>query len=577
MSHSIYNYQLFRFLLQIVFVFSVAAPWLNFITAGPSAVMVSWLVSLACMQLLLLFSLCTKARYSLHRKQVMFFFAVAIYFVVHISLHKVSAEAGATLLAWSCFALIAFLPFAFNVSIYVKAVSNITLNPLFKVGQGKLLASLLVSISLISAFMGICQYLRLENWLTPFLSNSSDGSAYANLRQRNQFATLCGIGFLCVLFLRQTSISSNADHWLQSNFRASWHWLALMALAIGNGLSSSRTGALQWVLIVSAVVCWRTSLRADVKRLAFGGLALYILVIAIMPWFAQWVGNSNSGLLGRTQEMATISGGRITLYSNVIDLIAMKPWFGWGWRELAYAHYNTHFDVRFMELLDNAHNLPLHLAVELGVPFALVFCGTIVWAIVRSTPWRETDATRQLAWGILMLIGVHSMVEYPLWYGPFLMTLGLCIGLLQRPKLDRNDSVAQVFVAYKAIKYVALILLCLTAYLAFDYHRVSQIYLSEDSRSTLYRDDVLGAAKRSVVFRSHAQFAELVTTPVTAQTAPHVLELALKLVHFSPEPRVIEPLIESATMLHFDDIAMFHLERYKAMYPKDYAAWTALK
>jgi O-antigen polymerase len=49
------------------------------------------------------------------------------------------------------------------------------------------------------------------------------------------------------------------------------------------------------------------------------------------------------------------------------------------------------------------------------------------------------------------------------------------------------------------------------------------------------------------------------------------------LIHFSPEPRVIEALIESATMLHMDDVAMLHLGRYKEVYPKDYAAWSALK
>ena len=442
-------------------------------------------------------------------------------------------------------------------------------------------------VALISTVLAILQYLSLEHFFSPWISASNDGTAYGNLRQRNQFATLCGIGLWALLYLKSIDLAGITHYDADKNKQFAshnkdrlvkgWHWGAVAWLAVGNALSSSRTGAVQWVLIVIAVVCWRSSLRADVRRLAFGGFTIYALVVAAMPWFAQWVGNSNIGLWGRAQEMVTTGGGRMALYSNVIDLIAMKPWFGWGWRELAYAHYSTSFDVRFVELVDNAHNLPLHLAVELGVPFALAFCGAIVWAIVRSAPWRETDPTRQLAWGILMLIGVHSMVEYPLWYGPFLMTLGLCIGLLQRPKKKQNSAVVQVFIAQAAIKTIAIALLCITAYLAFDYHRVSQIYLSEEDRSALYRDDVMGAAKRSVVFKKHAQFAELVTTPVTPQTAPHVLELALKLVHFSPEPRVIEPLIESATMLRFDDIAIFHLERYKAMYPKDYAAWSALK
>ena len=57
-------------------------------------------------------------------------------------------------------------------------------------------------------------------------------------------------------------------------------------------------------------------------------------------------------------------------------LIAQKPWLGWGWGELDYAHFITLYPgARFCDILDNAHNLPLHLAVELGVPLAVVLCG----------------------------------------------------------------------------------------------------------------------------------------------------------------------------------------------------------
>ena len=120
-------------------------------------------------------------------------------------------------------------------------------------------------------------------------------------------------------------------------------------------------------------------------------------------------------------------------------------------------------------------------------------------------------------------------------------------------------------------------MIAFAGYAAYDYHRVSQIYLDVASRSSWYSGDALGHAQRSVLFQRQARFAELVTTPVTPASAPRVLTLAVDLIHFSPEPRVIEALIESATMLHFDDVAMFHLSRYKEVYPKDYAAWSALK
>jgi O-antigen ligase len=434
------------------------------------------------------------------------------------------------------------------------------------------LALVWLAVALVSCVLALLQYLSVEQWFAPWISASTDGTAYANLRQRNQFATLCSMGLVALLYLCQTGLLRGGQ---------AWPWAAAAVLAAGTALSSSRTGALQWLLIGAAMLCWRASLRAPVRWLCVGALGLYGLAVLVMPWFAHMVGNPATGLWGRAQEAGSLGGSRLALYSNVLDLIAQKPWLGWGWRELAYAHYSGVFDVRFVELLDNAHNLPLHLAVELGLPYALLFCAAIAWWVLRSAPWAEVHPTRQLAWAVLMLLGVHSMVEYPLWYGPFLMTLGLCLGLLQPLKYSDNRPVAQVNPAQAAIQLIAIGLLCLAAYLGFDYHRASQIYLDKAARSALYPGDApggaLGYAQQSWVFQRQARFAQLMTTPVTPQTAAQVLTLALDLVHYSPEPRVIEPLIEAATMLHFDDVAMYHLARYKAMYPQEYAAWSALK
>jgi Virulence factor membrane-bound polymerase, C-terminal/O-Antigen ligase/Protein glycosylation ligase len=586
-------------------VLCIAIPWLNPFASGPSAAVVPWLVTLACagVAALVLPKPWPGADWSL--SLVWFFLCVALAFGLHMLWDEAVIEVVAALLAW------ALVAFTVGVGMCFPRAQPGVLG----------LAWCWLAVALLSCGYALLQYLSLAHTFAPWISASTDAMAYANLRQRNQFATLCGIGLLALLYLRQTSQQSRCGGLLPTipastaaaigagvqsthmtlqrpneHWQTAWPWLAVTVLAIGNGLSSSRTGALQWLLIAAAVLCWRTSLHRKVVQLALGAVAIYAVVVALMPWFASLVGNASTGLWGRASENAG-SSSRLWLYSNVLELIAQKPWLGWGWRELAYAHYSTPFDQRFGELLDNAHNLPLHLAVELGVPFALLFCGSVLWWIVRSAPWRETDATRQLAWGVLMLIGVHSMVEYPLWYGPFLMTLGLCIGLLQPVNLVQEKSMRGTFmqatlppdisipnrplaqwnIAGAAIKGVAVCLLVFAGYAAYDYHRVSQIYLDVASRSSLYSGDALGHAQRSVLFQRQARFAELVTTPVTPASAPRVLTLAIDLIHFSPEPRVIEALIESATMLHFDDVAMFHLARYKEVYPKDYAAWSALK
>ena len=52
-------------------------------------------------------------------------------------------------------------------------------------------------------------------------------------------------------------------------------------------------------------------------------------------------------------------------------------------------------------------------------------------------------------------------------------------------------------------------------------------------------------------------------------------ELPGRMLHYSPEPRVIELAIESATMLGDEDEAVLHLARYRAAFPADYAKWSA--
>ncbi len=557
---------------------ALALPWLSPFAGGPSAAAVPWVVSLLCVAVMGWAAAGAAAnaavradsmerRGKIPRKLVVGFAVMVALFGLH-ALRGVAAGTGAGVEAIAT--VVALL--ALGVMVWVGAWTVAL--PSTAGGLWRTVAKVWLAVALVSVGMALCQYLRVEHWFAPWISASGDGTAFANLRQRNQFATLCGMGLLALLYLRQTAPTAARPSW----FDLAWPWAAAAVLALGNALSSSRTGGLQWLLVALVLWCWRGSLHARVRWLGFGALGYYVVALVLMPWLADAVGNASSGLWGRVEQGA---GGfsRLALYSNTLDLIAQKPWLGWGWRELAYAHYSTHFDNRFMELLDNAHNLPLHLAVELGLPFALAVCGALVWWVWRSAPWRETDAARQLAWAVLLLIGVHSMVEYPLWYGPFLMALGLCGGLLlgTGAAQQKEEPLSQSSRSFIAIKLIAVGLLCFAGFAGFDYHRVSQIYLSTESRSQWYGDDALATAHKSVLFGRQARFAELMVTPVSAQNAVQVLNLALDLVHYSPEPRVIEALIESATMLHFDDVAMVHLARYKEAYPKDYAAWSALK
>jgi hypothetical protein len=255
-------------------------------------------------------------------------------------------------------------------------------------------------------------------------------------------------------------------------------------------------------------------------------------------------------------------------------LIAERPWIGWGWNELGYAQYITLFEgPRFTEKLDNAHNLPLHLAVELGLPLTLLMGAALLALFWRARPWAEIRPWRQAAWGVLAVIGLHSLLEYPLWYGPFQIAVLVCaIGLAwhQRLVVARPMGPAR---SGRWIDALALGLLLGVAVIAFDYHRTSQIYLPAHQRHGAYRNEPLKAAQASWFFQNHARFATLTLTPLRSDNAAEQLILAQELLHHSAEPVVIERLLDSAALLGRQELLAFHSRRYEAAYPRAYAKW----
>ena len=448
----------------------------------------------------------------------------------------------------------------------------------------RLIASTWLLAAMASAGMGLLQYFGYAYFFSGWLHNTGLGEAFANLRQRNQFATLTSVGLLALLFLaavqkKSSSETGQANVW--------WLFPSIALLALGNATSSSRTGMLQWCLILALTVLWATPRQRRLVWLSAGALTSYAMATLALPLVLEAsTGSPSGGLLARFVEVPGC-GSRRVLWTNVLHLIAEKPWTGWGWGELDYAHFVTPYSSeRFCDILDNAHNLPLHLAVELGMPAAIVLCGAAVWWAWRNAPWAEVQPSRQMAWGVLAVIGLHSLLEYPLWYGPFQLAVGLSLLMLWRTFRaaaqsgdDANPEHPSALVLNTQLARIADciavgVCLALLAAAAWDYWRVGQLYLPANERSQAYRENTPNKVRGSWLFQDQVQFAELTTVPLERQNAAQRYAQSQKLLHFSPEPRVIEAAIESAVMLGRDAEALFYLQRYQAAFPDSYAAWS---
>ena len=424
---------------------------------------------------------------------------------------------------------------------------------------------------LVSSGMGLLQYFDAAAAWAPWVNQTVAGEAFANLRQRNQFATLTNIALVALVWwtwqLPKGALLQTAGV-----------CLAGLLLVLGNGASSSRTGLLQLGVVLGLALWWGGWRRPAVRALLIVAGLGYAVAVWGLPWLAGFDAGSH-GMVARLSDGA--SGGaacssRRLLWSNVLDLIVQKPWLGWGWGELDFAHYhNLYGSPRFCEIMDNAHNLPLHLAVELGVPVALLLCVALTVWVLRQRPWQEVDPTRQLAWGVLAVIGLHSLLEYPLWYGPFQMAVLACVLLLRRGSVGlsrvKNESNSPLVQAF--IVGMATVLIAFLSFAAWDYRRVSQIYLSAPERDPALREGTLEKISDTRLFRNQFLFAELGLVPLEPGNAQWTYDTASELLHYSPEPRVIEKVIESATMLGREDEAVLHLARYRAAFPADCATW----
>lgn len=204
----------------------------------------------------------------------------------------------------------------------------------------------------------------------------------------------------------------------------------IAALVLGVMLTASRTG-LVGVLMLAVWGALDRSLPRGVRR---------ALVLAPVIYAAGWLAMSAlSHLQGqafggeaRLHDGSDISSSRFAIWRDTVALIRLEPWVGVGFGQFNFAWSLTPSPERPVAFFDHTHNIVLQLLVELGLPLGLVVMGALGWALWRlaAQALRPVDAAAPGAIGaagarvllyMVLLVGLHSLLEYPLWYAYFLL------------------------------------------------------------------------------------------------------------------------------------------------------------
>lgn len=346
------------------------------------------------------------------------------------------------------------------------------------------------------------------------------GRAVGNLRQPNHLATLLLWSVVSVVPLLETSRGSARQRLIAAALGA-----LFTLLLFGVVLSGSRTG----LVGVGVLVLWGL-LDARLSR-ATRALLIASPLICAASWGLLDALTTAQGAaihLGATARLGESdpSAGRFAIWRDTLTLIARHPWFGVGFGEFNFAWSLTPFPQRHTAFFDHTHNLPLQFAVELGIPLALLILALLGWGL-----WQAFNRSRRVegvdgmvyraAFVMVLLMTLHSQLEYPLWYAYFLLPTAFAWGLcLSAGNASRRSARAA---PDWGMRLAGAAMLIGAAAMLWDYRRVVVIFAPGDDAAPLA--ERIAEGRRSWFFAHHADYA-LVTTAEEAAALPGAFDRA---------------------------------------------------
>jgi O-antigen ligase len=459
-------------------------------------------------------------------------------------------------LMWA--ALLIVLGHALRRAVGVATVANV-------------LAWSLLAAGVLSAFVGLVQHFHVSTPLDFATARNLVRQAYGNLGQPNHHAAYLSFALASALYL----YSRRSLHgWLASGC------IALFLLVLT--LTASRS---PWIYLgaftLLALALRRLRGGADSERLVVA--ALWLLpglmlaqAVAALPFMA------STESMTSTESLSSVSLDRILGYASGVDsrlqlwreawsMFLDAPLLGAGFGQFAWHHFlaeSGRSATATPGVFNHAHNIALQLMAETGLTGALLIIGGVVlWGFdLRGVRF-------DLEWWWLLtlsaVIGIHSLLEYPLWYAHFLGVAALLLGLgAQRSVSIRFSGVARAVAGLAVAAGWLNLLTVLPAYRDFE-----QLVFRPESVSAQHLDDEAFAKAIKDLYREpllvpYLDLAVAHGAAVTEDRLPEKLALAERVVHFAPMAVVSYRYAQFLALDGQREAALRQFDRSLAAYPQ---------
>lgn len=335
---------------------------------------------------------------------------------------------------------------------------------------------------------------------------AATGRAGGYLRQSNQLASLLLLALIGLSLLAAMATG------VQGRWRLGASLLAGL-LGVGVAVTASRSAILALAIITAWM--WRDrEWPIEVRRLPLWACAGLLVGFVLHPILGQV---SESGQLSRTASGAM----RWALWKDTLGIIREHPWSGVGWGQFSFVWALSPNAGRVPEAFGHTHNLALQLGVELGIPVALAVLGALAWALwfgraALSHPDGERRMQARAAYLTWVVLLVHSVFEYPLWYPFFLLPAAYCLGLILRLAAETRSAPfvgGRSVVVSNALRAMGVVMVLGTLFAVWDYSRQIQVYSPFGAAGFQPLERRIQHARQSVLFGAFADFAALSVAP----------------------------------------------------------------
>jgi len=292
-----------------------------------------------------------------------------------------------------------------------------------------------VAGTLANAAIGLMQLWGVQSPLSPFVLPQIRGRVYANTGQPNHLADYLCLGLASLAYLYGVR-----------RLALPYALAAASVLLLVLTASGSRSA---WIYLIALVILGlllqRLRPHPAARRILGFAIACLAGFLAIQ-WFAgrllPTAAFSVETISSRLGTEGIQSANRMRMWYAAWQMFLDAPFFGVGFRQFAWQHFllNAQLPVQRTEsaITDNAHNLVFQTMAEFGIAGIAVLCAGLAPMLLAI---RRQEPGAHLWWlcAVLAILGIHSMLEYPLWYAYFLGIAAVVLGVSETAAISIGE------------------------------------------------------------------------------------------------------------------------------------------